>query len=565
MFLAAILPLLFSIALLPRLAHCQISPGELHKSHEFLEGIQNCQKCHDPNQGMASDKCLACHGEIKESLEQGTGMHGKQKYTQCQTCHVEHQGRTYDLVFWSKGMKALDHTLTGYQLEGKHLTLTCRDCHQTKNIVEKQTMLEHKKDLARTFFGLDKKCTACHIDEHRGQLAATCADCHKLETWKPATKFDHIRAKYILAGKHVTVPCDKCHRFAEDNLVAKEKGYTKYTGLKYGECSDCHRDVHEGKLGTTCAKCHEAVGWGVTNNAQFDHSKTKYPLIGKHSQVTCDKCHRSGQSIKGIKFAKCLDCHTDSHKGEFADRPSKGACEECHSVNGYTPVNFAVAQHQLTKYPLQGAHLAVACNLCHSKSTLMAVKSKKLYTFTSTRCQVCHADVHKGTLDKFISADGCELCHKVESWQNVTFDHSRTKYALEGKHTSVPCRPCHNGKDKAIPVAQLKFAESTKTCSACHKDNHHEQFVDTVSVAKFVVLSSACDKCHTSANWKAEKFDHNRDSVYRLEGAHRKVACTGCHKQVVEDGLTFVRYKPLDTKCKTCHGEANMQELRRDL
>lgn len=193
----------------------------------------------------------------------------------------------------------------------------------------------------------------------------------------------------------------------------------------------------------------------------------------------------------------------------------------------------------------------------------MATKTKKQFTFASTRCQICHQDVHKGTVDKFIASDGCELCHKVESWQIVSFDHSRTKFTLEGKHAAVPCRPCHGGKDKEVPVAQLKFAGVPKLCDDCHKDNHRGQFdsLYAASVSKDEV--SKCERCHSAASWKADRFDHNRDSAYHLEGAHRKVPCSGCHKQVIEEGVTFVRYRPLDNSCKSCHGETQVPELKK--
>ena len=99
-----------------------------------------------------------------------------------------------------------------------------------------------------------------------------------MEAWKPALKFEHNRAKFVLLGKHVTVRCDKCHPFIADNSLPKEKGYVKYTGVKYGQCLDCHRDVHDGRLGTACEKCHDTSSWGVTNHALFDHGRTKYPV-----------------------------------------------------------------------------------------------------------------------------------------------------------------------------------------------------------------------------------------------------------------------------------------------
>ena len=32
----------------------------------------------------------------------------------------------------------------------------------------------------------------------------------------------------------------------------------------------------------------------------------------------------------------------------------------------------------------------------------------------------------------------------------------------------------------------------------------------------------------------------------------------------IEDGVTFVRYRPLDNSCKSCHGETQVQELKKD-
>ena len=57
----------------------------------------------------------------------------------------------------------------------------------------------------------------------------------------------------------------------------------------------------------------------------FDHSKTKYPLQGKHAQVACTACHLNGDFKKQLPFANCKDCHTpDPHKGQFESRPQKG-------------------------------------------------------------------------------------------------------------------------------------------------------------------------------------------------------------------------------------------------
>src|SRR6185503_11348080 len=37
------------------------SPGALAKAHAELEGISNCQKCHEQGKRVTAQKCLACH------------------------------------------------------------------------------------------------------------------------------------------------------------------------------------------------------------------------------------------------------------------------------------------------------------------------------------------------------------------------------------------------------------------------------------------------------------------------------------------------------------------------
>ena len=61
----------------------------------------------------------------------GKGLHARPEYRDCKTCHVEHQGVEYELVWWGKaGKKAFDHALTGQPLSGKHATLSCEQCHK---------------------------------------------------------------------------------------------------------------------------------------------------------------------------------------------------------------------------------------------------------------------------------------------------------------------------------------------------------------------------------------------------------------------------------------------------
>ena len=55
---------------------------------------------------------------------------------------------------------------------------------------------------------------------------------------------------------------------------------------------------------------------------------------------------------------------------------------------------------------------------------------------------------------------------------------------------------------------------------------------------------------------RPRRFDHARDSAYRLDGAHARLACAACHRPETRNGVTFVRYKPLPTTCRAATARA---------
>ena len=284
---------------------------------------------------------------------------------------------------------------------------------------------------------------------------------------------------------------------------------------------------------------------------------TRYPLQGAHASVECGKCHKSGKSFKGLRFQACTECHSDFHQGQFASRASKGACEECHSVAGFSPSKFTLEEHQTSKYILAGSHLAVPCNSCHAKELSGGNNQFFRFKFESTRCPVCHKNPHKESVDTYVAKGGCEYCHLVDSWQASGFNHAGTKFALEGKHKDVKCRQCHQkgtGED-----AQLQFSGLSMACQGCHEDIHRAQFAAVKTVSSQATNETECARCHSPAAWKTIKFDHNRDSAFKLDGAHVRIACVQCHKPVMDGTKEFVKYKPLGTTCSACH-DANFNK-----
>lgn len=532
--------LLVAVGLLAWPAAAQISPGELAKAHASLEGSAACLKCHEAKKGVSPERCLACHTALKQRIDAGRGLHARADYRKCETCHVEHQGRSAELVWWGKqGREAFDHGDTGYALEGRHARLACDTCHQAKHLQDPESLAKGGVATSRTFLGLATACAACHVDTHRGQFgAADCRSCHSLEGWKPASGFDHARTSYPLTGRHAAVACDKCHTPLAGGAG---KAGVRYRGLAYQQCSSCHADVHRGRLGPACAACHTTTAWSSIQKAAFDHDKTAYPLKGRHATVACDKCHTGGRRT-ALKYDRCSACHADAHRGEFARRADGGRCESCHDVQGFRPARYGPEEHQKSAYPLAGAHLAVACDACHRRSAGQKTAS---YQQAHARCLDCHKDPHKGETDRYAKQKSCEACHRVDSWRKVDFAHDATRFPLTGGHAKTACTACHKKVDVGTPRERIRYADLPLACDACHRDVHAGQFA-AAGVTR-------CERCHTARSWKADLFDHARDATYHLDGAHSRVACSGCHKKEQREGRAVVRYKPLASSCRDCH------------
>jgi len=515
----------------------QISPGKLSTAHANLEGMANCTQCHQLGQKQSDEKCLACHMEIKQLVDAGRGYHATvhQQGKTCATCHPEHHGREFNLIYWQPPQTEFDHQLTGYPLKGAHQKLECRQCHQAKNIAHNPSQ---RSDKTQTFLGLQTDCLSCHADQHRGQLGTDCRRCHSNETWQKPPLFDHRQAQFQLEGAHQQVDCAKCHRTQQDDLGE----FTQYKPLQFENCTACHTDPHQGAFGQDCRHCHNNQNWQNVRLAEdFDHAKTGFPLKGKHQTVDCAKCHTSGRYTTPLKADQCRDCHVDYHQGQFQDRPDQGMCESCHAATGFLPAQFALTDHQQSRYPLSGAHLAVPCNECHVKTTIRSRQTPK-FDFSDLSCQGCHTDPHEGQFRAKMGSAGCETCHSRNDWHDVryAFDHNQTRFPLVGKHAEQACEKCHQPDNRQV----VRYTPLETGCAGCHGDIHQGQFA-----------GDSCEQCHTPMqNWSPVKFAHNRASRFKLDGAHAEVPCEQCHPQeVAENGDTFRRFKPLGMECKDCH------------
>ena len=389
------------------------------------------------------------------------------------------------------------HGATGFDLAGAHADTACRLCHAT---------LDFAKEKGKS------DCFACHEPafrratrpSHTG-FPTACKTCHGVAAWQPAT-FDHNRTPFPLNGAHRSLDCVSCHR----------NGYTATPS----DCWSCHqRDfsgarnpVHAG-FATSCEDCHGVASW---QPAIFDHNQTGFQLFGAHRTVECTTCHRTGYA--GTP-SECFSCHQTDFTS--ATEPSHvgfpNTCRDCHGFTAWQPALF---DHDNSGFPLTGAHRSTSCAACHRNG----------YAGTPADCFSCHQSAYNGARNP--SHEGfptsCQDCHGVSAWQPATFNHNATGFQLAGAHAAAACTSCHASG----------YAGTPADCVSCHQSAYNGARNPSHSG-----FPTSCQNCHSASAWQPASFDHN-STGFQLNGAHRSVACTSCHRN---------GYAGTPSDCLSCH------------
>jgi len=505
----------------------QFSPGDLSEQHKSLEGIKNCQKCHSIGEKISEAKCLECHEQIKILIDGNIGYHGSSESIsqECSTCHSEHFGRKYEIIHFDPD--AFDHEKSGYSLLGGHKKVECQACHKKDNISN-----EDLRKKTRTYIGLSTECNSCHLNVHKPSIGEDCSVCHNFTDFKSTTSFDHSKTNFQLTGKHIDLKCDKCHNINSDNKTIS------FAINNYNTCNTCHKDVHNNQYSKGCATCHITESFKtILNQHTFDHSKTKFPLIGKHNNVKCDNCHFDrGKNI--TINSKCNQCHKDYHNGEFVNNSVIQDCNNCHTANGFYPSIYTIEKHNDLKFQLQGSHLAIPCENCHKEA------DKWKFKRVGSNCNDCHKNIHNDYISKkFLKDNQCSGCHIVDSWSAINFEHDYTDFPLQGRHNDTSCRSCHFiiSKDGEV-VQQFNFGENN--CYQCHENIHEKKFENKDKIT--------CTNCHTINSWQVEIFDHAKTG-YQLTGYHEKLLCTKCHFKTNQENHKVLKFETKKVKCSDCH------------
>ncbi len=463
-------------------------------SGKHNEKWDQCSDCHTNTSNYQIFECINCHEHNQSEMnDKHSGVQGYVYIsTECLACHP-----TGD----DEG--AFNHASSLFPLTGEHASQECSACHTSG------------------YSNTSSECSECHQTNFNNTanpnhtaagIPITCEDCHNSNGWKPST-FNHASTGFELVGGHNRTQCSDCHSVSTANATS--------------ECYVCHQTNYEAApehtsqgYPTACENCHNTTSWQETT---FDHNTTIFALTGAHATTSCSNCHSSGYA--GTSTV-CNDCHQSNFvNASIPNHTNAGIsnqCEECHTTSSWKPSTF---NHTTTGFELVGGHNRTQCSDCHSVSTSNA----------TSECYVCHQTNYDAAPEH--TSQGypttCESCHNTTSWQETTFDHNTTNFALTGAHASTSCSSCHSSG----------YAGTSTVCSDCHIGDYNNS---TNPSHTSLGLSTSCDACHsTNPNWEPASFSVHND-FYVLEGAHSSISydCATCHNG---------NYNSTPNTCYQCH------------
>ncbi|MEZ4987703.1 MAG: cytochrome c3 family protein [Saprospiraceae bacterium] len=470
----------------------------------------DCRSCHTSLVfDQAQSDCIACH----------TDIHERTAGNDCARCHTTDH--------WLVDNVSDIHIENGFPLNGVHSNISCSACHQSETALR---------------FGRNgNDCASCHLSDFSAStnpnhtdagFSTNCIDCHDLFT--PDWQTDVVDHSFFpLTKGHDIADCASCH-------IGGDFANTPT------DCFACHQPDFESTLTPNhitagfvndCAICHTTdPDWMP---AQFlAHDLQYFPIYsGAHEGEwnACVDCHFNPSNY--AEFT-CIGCHTNPETDEAHDMVGgyvyeDNACLACHPTGDADNV----FDHNLTAFPLTGAHVDADCLACHADG----------YAGTPTDCASCHTVDYNESINPNHVALGlpqdCAACHTTTpGWAPATFDIHNDFYVLNGAHATIAtdCATCHNGDYNNTP----------NTCASCHNEDYQSAMAPNHATNQFPL---DCESCHTEQAWVPSTFDHG--AFFPFTGAHVPIAddCLACH--------TGGNYTNTPNTCAGCHTPDYNQSL----
>lgn len=243
------------------------------------------------------------------------------------------------------------------------------------------------------------------------------------------------------------------------------------------------------------------------------------------------------------RFVECEVCHIN---GRFKGTPKD--CRSCHGGSSLIPGGGKSMHHILS---------SDNCADCHSESAWAQV-TRFDHSQVIGNCYSCHNGTQQTgkPVNHVVSSNQCEACHNTLTWSVARFDHSGITAVCSSCHngqiatgkpgdhinTSAECDQCHS--TRGWTPASFDHSNITGSCSSCHngidatgKDSSH------------FVTNRECDYCHNTSSWSISRFIH-QSSAY--PGDHRRsLDCDDCHRSNSETNVW--RYPAYQPDCAACH------------
>jgi hypothetical protein len=163
---------------------------------------------------------------------------------------------------------------------------------------------------------------------------------------------------------------------------------------------------------TDCRLCHVGDTWNVlADDFTFDHEReTGYALEGAHEQAQCLRCHNDRGPIATFTARGCIGCHEDFHQGELGPN-----CTSCHTQQTWRAQGQR-ENHARGRFPLVGAHAAVACHQCHPGAFVGRFFQADATCITCHEQEYLQAQIPPHVL---LGYTDCKRCHPSTSWNHA--------------------------------------------------------------------------------------------------------------------------------------------------
>lgn len=470
----------------------------------------DCRNCHTSLVfSKAGNECMSCHSDVHE---QTVGF-------ECERCHTPNSWMVPDIVDI--------HRRSRFPLLGAHVTADCQQCHPAAYYNPSASYLSF------------------------APLGVECYDCHQAD-YESTTSPNHVANNY-------STNCSECHDMNAFDWSSSNVNHNFFplNGGHAIDCNQCHTDGNYSQLPTNCDYCHQADYAGASNPNHIDlgfpldcslchtlnpgwkpadykdHDAQYFPIYsGSHNGAwnSCTDCHQNPSNY--AEFT-CISCH-EHNQGETDNKHEEvggyvynsQACYECHPTgSGEDSFN-----HNLSGFPLTGAHLTTDCMDCHASG----------YSGTPTACDDCHDQQYIQTTNPNHFATSinteCQTCHTTDpGWKPALLPNHNDYWVLNGAHASnaSDCFACH--KDD--------YNNTPNTCVGCHQEDYNQTTNPPHTSTGF---STDCATCHTETAWTPATFDHDGQYFPIYSGKHNGQwnTCADCHTNAANYNLF---------SCTDCH------------